>query len=215
LNACPDCRVILAAIGRAGGAGGCPIVGAGIISPAGVQIVNRTIIKKSAPDDHLAASPDCRVRAPHAWRVSSAGGCPTVCARIISPAGVQIVAKRAGPSAPDDHFSSGPDRCVIRSAIGRVGGAGGCPTIGNRIVSPARTRRSWGWNWSARWGRAWGWAWAWVWGWGWSWGRSYSAPDDHLTASPDCCVKGSGSGRADGAGGYPTVRAGIISPAGV
>ncbi len=40
-------------------------------------------------------------------------------------------------SAPDDHFTAGPDCRVIVSAIGRVSRAGGCPTIGARIVSPA------------------------------------------------------------------------------
>ena len=39
-----------------------------------------------------------------------------------------------------------------------------------------------------------------------------SAPDDHLTAGPDCCVIGSGRGRVDGAGGRPTIRGGIVSP---
>ena len=42
-----------------------------------------------------------------------------------------------------------------------------------------------------------------------------SAPDDHFTAGPDCRVIGSGSGRIGGAGGCPTVRARIVSPAGV
>ena len=43
-------------------------------------------------------------------------------------------------SAPDDHFTAGPDCGVIVSASGRVGGAGGCPTIGAGIVSPAGVR---------------------------------------------------------------------------
>ena len=41
-----------------------------------------------------------------------------------------------------------------------------------------------------------------------------SAPDDHFTAGPDCCVP-LGRGRVGGAGGCPTIRAGIVSPAGV
>ena len=44
---------------------------------------------------------------------------------------------------------------------------------------------------------------------------SASAPDDHFTAGPDCGVTVSGSGRVGGAGGCPTIRAGIVSPAGV
>ena len=53
--------------------------------------------------------------------------------------------------------------------------------------------------------------WARVWGWSWSWERSYSAPDDHLTASPDCSVIVSGNGRVDGVGGCPAICSGIIS----
>ena len=40
-------------------------------------------------------------------------------------------------SAPDDHFSAGPDRPVLVSACGRVVGAGGRPTVGAGIISPA------------------------------------------------------------------------------
>ncbi len=39
-----------------------------------------------------------------------------------------------------------------------------------------------------------------------------SAPDDHLTASPHCCVIASGHGRISSAGGHPAVSAGIVSP---
>ena len=39
-------------------------------------------------------------------------------------------------SAPDYHFTAGPD-CRVTSGIGRVGGAGGCPTIRAGIVSTA------------------------------------------------------------------------------
>ena len=45
-------------MGRVGGARGRPTVGAGIVSPAGVQTVLPVI---SAPDNHFAAGPDCRV----------------------------------------------------------------------------------------------------------------------------------------------------------
>ena len=40
-------------------------------------------------------------------------------------------------SAPNDHFTAGPDCRVSESASGRVGYAGGSPTIGAGIVSPA------------------------------------------------------------------------------
>ena len=41
---------------------------------------------------------------------------------------------------------------------------------------------------------------------------SYSAPDDHFTASPNCRVIVSGLGRISSAGGHPAVSAGIVSP---
>ena len=63
------------------------------------------------------------------------GGCPTVGAGIVSPAGVETAVIII--SAPDDHFTAGPDCRVILSGSGCVGGAGGCPTVGARIISPA------------------------------------------------------------------------------
>ena len=48
----------VSAIGRVGGAGGCPAIRTGIVSPAGVQEAAVT----TAPDDHFTAGPDCRVR---------------------------------------------------------------------------------------------------------------------------------------------------------
>jgi hypothetical protein len=55
-------------------------------------------------------------------RISGAGCCPAVGARVVSPAGVEIT--RAGnTSAPDDHFTAGPHCRVLRSGSGHVGGA--------------------------------------------------------------------------------------------
>ena len=65
-------------------------------------------------------------------------------------------------SSPDDHFTAAPDCGVIFSARGRVGGAGGCPTIRTGIVSAASVQPA----------RA-----------------VKSAPDDHFTAAPDCGVR--------------------------
>ena len=137
----------------------------------------------STPDDHFAAGPHCRMKAPSAGapvvlvavqlsvvglyfpplfkdhkrknppqtiislpvqtavcpsglgRVGSAGRGPTIRARIISPAGVQIGS--VFESTPDDHFTASPTAVCILSATRRVGGAGGCPTVRARIVSPA------------------------------------------------------------------------------
>ena len=51
----------------------------------------------SAPDDHFTAGPDCRVKVSASGRVGRAGGCPTVRAGIVSPAGVQIAAAPCPP----------------------------------------------------------------------------------------------------------------------
>ena len=56
----PHCRVIASARGRVDGAGRCPTVRAGIVSPASVE---RRIAVISAPNDHFTAGPDCRVTA--------------------------------------------------------------------------------------------------------------------------------------------------------
>ena len=42
-----------------------------------------------------------------------------------------------------------------------------------------------------------------------------SAPDDHFTASPNCRVNFSGGGGIGRVSGYPTIRAGIVSAAGI
>ena len=44
---------------------------------------------QSAPDDHFAVGPDCRVTVSASGRVGGAGGCPAIGAGIVSPAGVQ------------------------------------------------------------------------------------------------------------------------------
>ena len=139
---------------------------------------------RAAPDDHFTAGPDCGVIASGSGRVGSAGGCPTVRARIISPAGVRVCPV-ADLSTPDDHLTAGPDCRVKDSVDGRVGGAGRCPTIGAGIVSPASVS------------------------------GTPHAPDDHFTAGPDCGVNVSGRGRVGGAGRCPTIGAGIVSPASV
>src|SRR5207244_13402085 len=67
----PDYRVIDSRRRRVGGAGCCPTVCAGIVSPAGAKILRQVI---SAPDDHFIAGPDCRVMLSAKGRVGGAGG---------------------------------------------------------------------------------------------------------------------------------------------
>src|SRR6202043_3877587 len=95
---------------------------------------------------------------------------------------------RVTTATPDDHFTAGPDCRVTKSASGRIGRAGGCPTIRSRIVSPAGIRIP---------------------------AAISTTPDYHFSAGPDCRVKLSASGRVGGAGRYPRIRAGIVSPTSV
>ena len=139
----------------------------------------------SAPDDHFAAGPDCRMRSPGLDAVC--WWCPTVGAGIVSPAGVSV--ERCSTVRPRRSFhcrstlryerlgqsgalvvlvavqlsvlgiispagvqiSIGLHRYIrprrsshcrsrllcASSGIGRIGGAGCCPTVGAGIVSPA------------------------------------------------------------------------------
>src|SRR5439155_26586216 len=62
-------------LGRVGEAGGCPTINCGIISAAGVQTGAENV---SAPDNHFAPSPHCRVAPSPIGCVDGASGCPTV-----------------------------------------------------------------------------------------------------------------------------------------
>ena len=134
-------------IGRVGGASGCPTVSTGVVSASGVQ--NAGVVAeyiRSAPDDHLAAGPHCRVIGPGVGHAGEAGGCPTVGAGIVSASGVERV-KTRGRSAtadpdptPGDHLVAGPHCRVIFPDLGRAGGGSGCPSIHGGIVSPAGVR---------------------------------------------------------------------------
>src|SRR5207245_6418110 len=124
------------------------------------QAVVNTVVVKPTPDDQLAACPDARVSGSTGRRVSGAGGRPTIRAGIISPTGVKTP-QRPISTAPDDHFAASPHCRVTASGSGaRVGNAGGCPTIRDRIISPAGVKRG-----IER--RIWS-----------------STPDDHSTAGP-------------------------------
>ena len=118
-------------VGRVGETGGCPTIHGWIVSPARVQI-HADI---SSPDDHLAAGPHCR----KSCRPS--GALVVLVAVQLSVPGLYLppVFRNAAAikSTPDDHFTASPHCCVACSGIGRVGGAGGCPTVRAGIVPPA------------------------------------------------------------------------------
>jgi hypothetical protein len=178
--------VIDPASGHISGAGGYPGIGAGIVPPARVEIAADTL---SAPDNHLTAGPNCRVKHSRLGRRSGAGGCPSIGAGIVPGAGVYQSAVNL--SAPDDHFAAGPHCGVIPSGSGRIGSGGRCPTVRAGIVSPATVKLATGL-------------------------KTFSpAPDDHLTAAPHSRMLYSGIRGVSGAGGNPTVGGGIVPPAGV
>ena len=108
----------------------------------------------SAPDDHFTVSPHCCVT------ISAMGASVVLVDIQLSVLGLYLPPVFKTPrrisTTPDDHFTAGPDCACDSSRVGRVGHAGGCPTVGAGIISPAGVANS----------------------------RPFSAPDDHFTASP-------------------------------
>ena len=183
---------------------------------------DRAVVSHSTPDDHFTAGPHCCVIESASGRVGGAGGCPTIRAGIVSPAGVQI--RCAIKSTPDDHFTAGP-HCRV---IARPWAHWWCWWLSNypcwdcisRRCSNCRRqfhpRRSFHCRSTLPCDRIGQWA-----RWSCWWLSSYpcwdcisrrcskrresSTPNDHFTAGPHCRVIVSASGRVDGAGGCPSV----------
>src|SRR5262249_8022354 len=133
----------------------------------------------SSPNNHFIAYPHRRMEPPSKWGVGSASGCPSVCARIISPPCIEkggIVL-----TAPNSHFTAGPHCFVSKSSTGRIGKVGSYPSVGAGIVPSATVKVD---------VRA---------------VRIYASPDDHFTAGPHRRVRGSAVGRIGDAGGRPHV----------
>ena len=101
-------------------AGRCPRIGAGIVPPAGLKAytVVFTAVTLSAPNDHFAASPDCRVPETAIGRSRRGCGRPTVGDGIVSAAGVEIVG--AAVATPHNHFAAGPYCGMFGPAFGGV-----------------------------------------------------------------------------------------------
>jgi hypothetical protein len=186
LAAGPHCRVMVSSSRHVRRASRCPTISAGNVSPTSVQKVIGAIKKIPAPDDHFAPGPHCRVTGSYRGRIGRASRCPTIGARIVSLAGVQIVGTIV-LSAPDDHFAAGP-HCRVTNSGRPAAGAGGRPTVGAGIVSPTGVENE---------------------------AAALSAPDDHLAPGPHCSMKESGSGRVSGADGCPTIGTGIVPAASV
>jgi hypothetical protein len=119
----PYCGLILSGGGRVNDDGPRPTIGAGIVSPTGVQVVVARIIKGPSPNDHFAASPYCGVRVSANWCIRSTGSYPTIRPRIVSAAIIRTV------STPDDHFTAGPHCRVLVCGRWRVGSSGGRPIV--------------------------------------------------------------------------------------
>jgi len=77
---------------------------------------------------------------------------------------------------------------VKLAVSGRVGGAGGCPTVKAGIISAASVHKA---------------------------AAVISAPNNHFAAGPHCCVSDSADWRVGGAGACPTVGGRIVRAAGV
>jgi hypothetical protein len=111
--------------GGAGRARRGPAVGAGIVSPPGVETDNPAAL--TAPHDHFGASPNGGVSPSGDRRIGRAGGCPRVRNRIVSAARVQ--GRAVVKSTPDDHFAAGPDCRVIQPRSGGVDEACWIPCV--------------------------------------------------------------------------------------
>ena len=122
--------------GRVGGAGGCPTVRAGIVSPAGVQSRRHSLRPRRSFHCPSTLLCDCIGQRARwwCWWLSNCRCWDCIFRRCSNGAAVA--------SAPDDHFAAGPHCRVTVSASGRVGGAGGCPTVRAGIVPPAGVRKS-------------------------------------------------------------------------
>src|SRR5207248_893024 len=73
----PDCRMNVPTSGRIDGAGSCPNIRVGIVSPAGVQ---NSAGVTSTPDDHFNAGPDCRVKVSSTRSISGGRSGPRIIA---------------------------------------------------------------------------------------------------------------------------------------
>ena len=79
-------------------------------------VFSQTLTLPDPPQTIISLPVQTAVCTPRAsGRVGGAGGCPTVGAGIVSAAGVQVAAVI---SAPDDHFTAGPHRCVMYRPAG-------------------------------------------------------------------------------------------------
>ena len=120
-----------------------------------------------APNDHFAAGPHCRVIGSGIGRVGDGGRCPP---DPMSGLYLPPVFKLGLPDPPQTIISLPVQTAVWKlPGVGRVGCAGGCPTVRLRVIFSACVALK---------------------------NRGpISAPDDHFTAGPHCRVSVSVIGR--------------------
>ncbi len=134
--ATPNCGVARSPSRGICDAGGYPAICPRIVSPAagGIAAI------PSTPHNHFIPCPDCCVKVSPTGGVCRGRGRPSISVGIVFTPSVETVAG-AICSTPDDDFTAGPDSGVQRSSGRRIDNAGGCPTVGGWIVSPARVQR--------------------------------------------------------------------------
>jgi hypothetical protein len=155
-----------------------PGIGVRIVSSAGVKSVEDV---NASPDDHFAASPNCRMIDAGVRRVDGTGRHPTIRAGIVFPARVNKEASTIFAS-PDDHFIVAPHCRMRKSSRGRVVGTYSCPTVRVRIVLCPIVKNA----------------------------NNSSTPDNHLAASPHRRVEASAVWRVRRSCTYPTVRGRVV-----
>src|SRR5260370_4331309 len=103
--------------GRAAGAYRRPTVARRIVA---ASVVQSAAAVDSAPNNHIAARPYCRVSETRGgWRAVGGGRWrwhPIVEHRIITGAIVEVAG--AAASTPDDHLAPCPHRCIMAALVG-------------------------------------------------------------------------------------------------
>ena len=140
-------------------------------------VFKKPVSPSSAPDDHFTAGPHCRVNVSGSGRVGRAGGCPTIRAGIVSPAGVRK--PRSCQLHPKRSF-----HCRSRLPCDRFGQRARwwCWWLSNYPCWDCISRRC-----------------------SYSPDADPSAPNDHFTAGPDCRVTGSGNRGISGGRSRPRI----------
>src|SRR4051794_3171025 len=93
-----------------------------------------TGLNNSAPNEHLAAGPECRVVASGLWRRTKTGRGPNI---LIWPVSATCVQRPTVIASPDYHFISRPDSSVAVSNSRSVHHACRSPTIRDGVVPAA------------------------------------------------------------------------------